>query len=71
MRGIPAPFPKAVGNNGLGRFLVSLNQFGIQILRGVFSYQIYVRARALPTVSTLLRQTQESSAELRKVAAVG
>jgi len=71
MRGIPAPFPKAVGNNGLGRFLISLNQFGIQILRGVFSYQIYVRARALPTVSTLLRQTQESSAELRKVAAVG
>jgi 2-polyprenyl-3-methyl-5-hydroxy-6-metoxy-1,4-benzoquinol methylase len=71
MRGIPAPFPKAVGNNALGRLLVSLNQLGIGVLRGLFSYQIYVRARALPTVSTLLRQTEESSAELRRTAVVG
>jgi len=70
MRGIPAPFPKAVGDNALGRFLVSMNQVGIRLLRGLFSYQIYVRARALPTVSTLLRQTQESSEELRRVATV-
>jgi hypothetical protein len=71
MRGIPAPFPKAVGDNALGRFLVSVNQLGIRVLRGVFSYQIYVRARALPTVSTLLRQTQQSSEELRRVAIAG
>jgi glycosyltransferase involved in cell wall biosynthesis len=71
MRGIPAPFPKAVGNNALGRSLVRLNQMGIHILPGVFSYQIFVRARALPTVSTLLKQTQESSAELRRTARSG
>src|SRR5829696_5856005 len=52
MCGIPAPFPKAVGDNALGRLLISLNQFGISLLPGLFSYQIYVRARALPTVST-------------------
>jgi hypothetical protein len=66
MRGIPAPFPKAVGDNFLGRLLMTLNQCGIALLRGLFSYQIYVRARALPTVPTLLVQTQESSAELAR-----
>ena len=66
VRGIPAPFPKAVGDNALGRRLVSLNQFFIGISKGLFSYQIYVRARALPTVPTLLKQTIERSAELRK-----
>jgi len=66
VRGIPAPFPKAVGLNAVGRFLVTLNQLGIGLSKGLFSYQIYLRARALPTVPTLLTQTIERSAELRK-----
>ena len=70
VRGIPAPFPKALGNNALGRGLVSLNQFFIKISKGFFSYQIYIRARALPTVAMLLTQTIERSAELRKELAV-
>jgi hypothetical protein len=40
--------------------------FFIGLSKGFFSYQIYVRARALPTVPTLLSQTIERSAELRK-----
>jgi glycosyltransferase involved in cell wall biosynthesis len=66
IRGIPAPFPKAVGDNALGRFLVSVNQLGIAILRGLFSYQIYVRARAMPTVPTLLEVTRASSEGLKR-----
>ena len=66
IRGIPAPFPKALGNNALGRALVSLNQFLIGFGKGFFSYQIFIRARALPTVPTLLTQTIERSAELRR-----
>ena len=68
MRGIPAPFPKAVGDNFAGRTLVALNQLGIALLRGLFSYQIFVRAKALPTVSTLLVETQSSSEELKRAA---
>jgi glycosyltransferase involved in cell wall biosynthesis len=66
VRGIPAPFPKAVGDNALGRFLIAVNQLGIRIFRGLFSYQIYVRARALPTVPTLLEVTQTSSEGLKR-----
>jgi glycosyltransferase involved in cell wall biosynthesis len=68
VQGIPAPFPKAVGDNVVGRLLVALNKFGIALLRGLFSYQIFVRARALPTVPALLAETEESSAELKRAA---
>jgi glycosyltransferase involved in cell wall biosynthesis len=66
VRGIPAPFPKAIGDNGIGRLLVTVNQLGIRLLRGLFSYQIYLRARALPTVPALLRETEATSAELKR-----
>jgi len=66
MRGIPAPFPKAVGENSFGRALVAVNRALIALFPGLFSYQIFVRARALPTVQTLLVETIDSSAELKK-----
>jgi 2-polyprenyl-3-methyl-5-hydroxy-6-metoxy-1,4-benzoquinol methylase len=66
VKGIPAPFPKALGDNFLGRALVSINSFLIKILPGLFSYQIFVRARALPTVPNILSETLEASEALRK-----
>ncbi|MEA3209177.1 MAG: hypothetical protein QOE70_2234 [Chthoniobacter sp.] len=69
-RGIPAPFPKAVGENALGRLLVALNQFFIKISRGLFSYQILIRAYALPTVPALLTETIDRSEEMKKAAAL-
>ncbi len=66
VRGIPAPFPKAIGNNSLGRALVKLNGFLICLGKGLFSYQIFIRARAFPTVSNLLLETLDRSAELKK-----
>ena len=69
VRGIPAPFPKALGDNALGQLLVKLNQFFIKISKGLFSYQIYLRAKALPTVPALLSETIERSDEMKKTAA--
>jgi len=61
LRGIPAPFPKALGDNFASRALLALNRFFIKLSRGMFSYQIFVRAKALPTVNDLLAVTRESS----------
>jgi hypothetical protein len=68
MRGIPAPFPKALGDNFLSRGLLRLNELLIGVSRGLFSYQIFVRAQAMPTVHNLLHETIDSSAELRRMA---
>jgi glycosyltransferase involved in cell wall biosynthesis len=66
IKGIPAPFPKALGNNAFAKALVSINSLFIKILPGLFSYQIFVRAKSQPTVPALLRETISSSEELRK-----
>jgi glycosyltransferase involved in cell wall biosynthesis len=70
VRGVPAPFPKALGENALGTLLVGVNQFLIGFSKGLFSYQIFLRARALPTVPALLSETIERSDEMKKAAAV-
>jgi glycosyltransferase involved in cell wall biosynthesis len=58
IRGVPAPFPLALGENLLSRFLLKANQFLIRLARGVFSYQIYVRARPQPSLEHLLKLAQ-------------
>ncbi len=66
MRGIPAPFAKALGANVCSRLLTTLNEALIGILPGLFSYQMFVRAQALPTVKNLLTETISSSEKLRQ-----
>jgi glycosyltransferase involved in cell wall biosynthesis len=66
VRGIPAPFPKAIGKNIVSRFLLRLNQGLIGLSKGLFSYQIFVRAEAKPTVQNLLTETIDSSDQLRQ-----
>ncbi len=68
MRGIPAPFPKAIGMNTISRFLLRANQALIRLSRGLFAYQIFVRAEAKPTVHNLLGETVETSSALRAAA---
>ena len=46
--------------------VLSINQALISIFPRLFSYQIFVRAKALPTVPHLLSETISSSEELRK-----
>ncbi len=64
-RGIPAPFPKALGNNLVSRTLLRLNEMLIRVSKGLFSYQILVRTEARPTVQNLLGETIDSSNVLR------
>ena len=66
VRGIPAPFPVALGNNLLSRALVALNIALIRLSKGLFSYQIFVCAEAMPTVNNLLHETISGSAALKE-----
>ena len=63
IRGVPAPFPKVLGDGWLGRFAVKANLALIKISKSLFSYQIYVEAETTPDVSFVLRDTQEKSAQ--------
>ncbi len=65
VRGIPAPFPVAIGNNIVSRALLRLNIALIRISKGLFAYQIFIRAEAMPTVNNLLHETISSSEALR------
>jgi glycosyltransferase involved in cell wall biosynthesis len=65
VRGIPAPFPVAVGNNLFARAMLGLNTALIRVSKGLFSYQIFIRAEAKPTVNNLLRETVSGSSALK------
>jgi len=60
IRGVPAPFPRALGDCFASRALLALNLALIRISRGLFAYQIFIRARANPTVENLLRSCEGS-----------
>lgn len=60
-RGIPAPFPLALGNKGLARLLLALNAMLIGLSKSMFSYQIAVVARPRPTLRHLLKNAREVS----------
>jgi hypothetical protein len=63
MKGIPAPFPKALGNTATARFLLKTNRLLIKINPRLFSYQIYSELQPTPVVDNLLQQTITSSSE--------
>jgi len=66
VKGIPAPYPRALGDNALARSLVAINNLLIKLNKGLFSYQILVCAQAKPTVPNLLTETIDTSDALRK-----
>lgn len=59
--GIPGPFPLALGDNVISRILMWLNAIGIKISKGLFSYQIFVVAKTLPSLAHLLSNSIEQS----------
>ena len=61
VKGVPAPFPKALGINFLGKSLLYINQFLIAVSRSLFSYQIYMEIRPTPVVKELLAHSQIES----------
>src|SRR5262249_49242273 len=63
IRGVPAPFPKVLGDGLLGRGVVRINLLLIGLSKKLFSYQIYVEAESTPDVDFLLRNARQRSAE--------
>jgi glycosyltransferase involved in cell wall biosynthesis len=61
IKGVPAPFPLALGDNWFSRFLVKANQMLIPLSRGLFSYQIFFRMKPQPSLEYLLRTAAEQS----------
>jgi len=62
IRGVPAPFPKVLGNGVLGRLALGANLALIRLSRSLFSYQIYVEAESTPDVSFVLADAKRRSA---------
>jgi hypothetical protein len=60
-RGIPAPFPAALGLSAFSRLLVRVNGLLIRVSRGLFSYQIFMRVAPTPTVDALLEDSMAGS----------
>ncbi len=63
VRGVPAPFPKALGDGWLGRTATRINVALIGVSKTLFSYQIYVKAKTTPNVEFVLRAAEDSSAQ--------
>ncbi|MEO8875239.1 MAG: bifunctional glycosyltransferase/class I SAM-dependent methyltransferase [Polyangiaceae bacterium] len=61
VRGVPAPFPKVLGNGILGRAAVQVNLALIGVSKTLFSYQIFIVADGTPSVEFLLRDARERS----------
>lgn len=63
VRGVPAPFPKAVGSGWFGRALIRANQLAIYVSKTLFAYQIFVVAESTPDVDFVLRDTTRRSGD--------
>jgi glycosyltransferase involved in cell wall biosynthesis len=61
IRGVPAPFPKALGSGWLGRAAVRANVALIRLSKSLFAYQIFVVAESTPNVGFVLRDAKERS----------
>lgn len=60
-RGVPAPFPLALGLNWRSKLLLRLNEIAILCSKGLFAYQIAFVARPKPTLKHLLDSAQSNT----------
>jgi glycosyltransferase involved in cell wall biosynthesis len=71
-KGVPAPFPLAIGDNTTSRFVLNVNRFLITLARGLFAYQIFMRIKPRPSLEVLLQSAHEQSAiRARKIETSG
>ncbi len=64
IRGIPVPLPMIFGNGIIGKTLMGVNQFLIDLFPGLFSYQIGVIATATPDCEVLLGKASTCGKEI-------
>ena len=60
-RGLPGPFPLAIGLNPFSKFLLKVNELLILILPKLFSYQFILISTPYPTPEALLNSTVQNS----------
>lgn len=70
VRGVPAPFPKVLGEGLLGMTALKANLAAIKLSKTLFSYQIFVVAEGTPDVEFLLRDAKQRSAAVPFLRAV-
>ena len=63
-RGIPGPFPLAIRNAAVSRFVLRINQWLIAVLPRAFSYQMFFVVDPMPSLAYLLQQAYQQSAAL-------
>jgi glycosyltransferase involved in cell wall biosynthesis len=61
VQGVPAPFPLALGDSYLARVLLAANKLFIRVSRALFAYQIFLTARPMPSVQSLLETAADAS----------
>jgi 2-polyprenyl-3-methyl-5-hydroxy-6-metoxy-1,4-benzoquinol methylase len=61
VRGVPAPFPLALGDGRLARTALALNQALIGVSKTLFAYQIYVEAETTPDADYVLEASKAAS----------
>jgi glycosyltransferase involved in cell wall biosynthesis len=62
VRGVPAPFPKVLGNGVLGQGALKANLALIKLSKTLFSYQIFIEATSTPDVDFLVDDARVNSA---------
>jgi hypothetical protein len=60
-KGVPGPYPMAIGDNFVSRTLLAINKLLIRISRGLFSYQMLLRIKPQPSLEFLLTTAEEFS----------
>ena len=60
-KGVPAPYPLAIGDNFISRTLLAVNRLLIRLSRGMFSYQIFMRVKPRPSLALLLATAERQS----------
>ncbi len=58
VEGIPVPIPFIIPNKSLANFLLNINKLLIKISKGMFSFQIAIVAKPLPTLNLLLENAK-------------
>lgn len=60
VKGIPAPYPLAIGDNALARLLLALNDLLNRVAGGLFAYQMAFVVRPRPTTDHLLEHARHT-----------
>lgn len=65
-KGLPAPFPLAIGLNPASIILLNINEFLIRIFPKLFSYQFILISTPYPTPEALLNSTVQNSLDYKE-----